>query len=44
MIQLSQRFLYVFLILFTVVVFAIANQAFPDPNTDSQSKATFYVH
>ena len=44
MIQLSQRFLYVFLILLTIFVFGIANQALPDPKTDSQSKATFYVH
>lgn len=44
MIQLSQRFLYVFLILVTIFVLGIENQALPDSKTDSPSKATFYVH
>jgi hypothetical protein len=44
MIQLSIRFRYVFLILLTIFVFGIANQALSNPKADSQSKATFYVH
>ena len=44
MIQLSQRFLYIILILITFLVFGIANQALSNPKTDSQSMATFYVH
>ena len=44
MIQLSQRFLYVLLISLTIFVFGIANQALSNSKTDSQSKATFYVH
>jgi len=44
MIQLPQRFLYVVFILLTIFVFGIASQAISSPKTDSQSKATFYVH
>ena len=44
MIQLSQRFLYMILILITFLVFGIANQALSNLKTDSQSRATFYVH
>ena len=44
MIQLPQRFLYVVFILLTIFVFGIASQALSSPKTDSQSKATFYVH
>ena len=44
MIQLSQRFLYVLLISLTIFVFSIANQTLSNSKTDSQSKATFYVH
>jgi|GEM_PF-1274860 hypothetical protein len=44
MIQLPQRFLYVLFILLTIFVFGIVNQAISSPKTDSQSKATFYVH
>ena len=44
MIQLSQRFLYICLILLTFFVFGIAHHALSNPKADSQSKATFYVH
>jgi hypothetical protein len=44
MIQLPQRFLYFLLIVLTIFVFGIASQALSNPNTDSQFKATFYVH
>jgi len=44
MILLPQRFLYVLLILLTIFLFGIASQALSNPNTDSQSKVTFYVH
>ena len=43
MIQLSQRFLYVLLLLLSIFVFGIANQALSNPKADSQSKVTFYV-
>jgi len=43
-IHLSQRFLYVLLILLTIFVFGIVNQALSNPKTDSQSKVTFYVY
>ena len=42
--QLPKRFIYVLLILLTIFIFGIASQALSNPNTDSQSKATFYVH
>ncbi len=44
MIQLSQRFRFVFLILLIIFVFGMASQALSNPKTDSQSKAIFYVY
>ena len=44
MIRLSQRFLYVLLILLMIFVFGIVNQALSNPKTDSQSKVIFYVY
>ena len=44
MIPLSQRFLYVCLILLTIFVFGIANHALSDQKTDLQSEVIFYVH
>ena len=44
MIQLPQRFLYLLLILLTIFLFGITSQALSNPNMDSQSKVTFYVH
>ena len=44
MIQLRQRFLYVILIILTIFLFGIANQALSNSSTNSQSKVTFYVH
>ena len=41
--QLPQRFIFFFLILLMFFVFGIASQALSNPDTDSQSKATFYV-
>jgi hypothetical protein len=42
--QMPQLFLYVLLILLTIFLIGIASQALSNPNTDSQSKVTFYVH
>ena len=44
MIQLSQRFKYMFLTLMTIFVFSAACQALPGSKADTLSRATFYVH
>ena len=44
MIKLRQRFLYVILILLTIFLLGTASHALSNSSTDSQSKATFYVH